>query len=373
MAKEPIHTSKAPGRDRPLQPGHSRRQHGLSVGADSAESDHDGDRQRRHSRADSSGVRQSRRGRRGGRRFARQRRAADGVPDGSRQLSRSSTRSWRSTARSRIPRAPRSASRNCRAVRPSRSTAFSSCRRPESLRSLQSLFDRPVQSLTGVGPKVAERLARLGVQTIGDLLCLLPQRYEDRTALRAIGSLAVGDKVLVEGVIELSEVAIRRRRSLLCRLADGTGAITLRFFYFNRSQQQTLARGQRVRCYGEVRSGPAGLEMVHPEHRAVRRRRRRAERSSDAGLSDDRRAVPANGAPARRARARRARRARRSTTTSRRRSPSRTLGGRAVAAARRGLALSALAAARRRDARCCSSGGIRARGASRSKSSSRSG
>ena len=135
---------------------------------------------------------------------------------------------------------------------------------------MESLFDRPVQRLTGVGPKVAERLAKLGVQTIGDLLCLLPQRYEDRTALRAIGSLRIGEKALVEGIVELSDVAVRRRRSLLCRLADGTGAITLRFFYFNRSIEQALARGQRVRCYGEVRSGPTGLEMVHPEYRAVR-------------------------------------------------------------------------------------------------------
>jgi ATP-dependent DNA helicase RecG len=123
--------------------------------------------------------------------------------------------------------------------------------------------------LTGVGPKVAERLAKLDVRTVGDLLCLLPQRYEDRTAIKPIGSLAVGEKVLVEGVVEVSEVAYRRRRSLLARLADGTGSITLRFFYFNKSVEQALARGRRVRCYGEVRSGPAGLEMVHAEHRAV--------------------------------------------------------------------------------------------------------
>jgi ATP-dependent DNA helicase RecG len=117
---------------------------------------------------------------------------------------------------------------------------------------------------------VAERLAKLGVRHIGDLLTLLPQRYEDRTALRPIGGLAVGDRVLIEGVIELSELVVRRRRSLLCRLSDGTGAVTLRFFHFTRAQQQGLVRGARLRCFGEVRAGPSGLELVHPEHRVVR-------------------------------------------------------------------------------------------------------
>jgi ATP-dependent DNA helicase RecG len=107
------------------------------------------------------------------------------------------------------------------------------------------------------------------VRTIGDLLCLVPQRYEDRTAIAPIGALVPGEKALVEGTIELAEVAIRRRRSLLCRLADGTGAVTLRFFHFTRPQQETLVRGARVRCYGEVRAGPTGLEMVHPETRAL--------------------------------------------------------------------------------------------------------
>jgi ATP-dependent DNA helicase RecG len=107
------------------------------------------------------------------------------------------------------------------------------------------------------------------VRRVADLLSLLPQRYEDRTAIRSIGSLIPGEKALIEAEIELAQVAIRRRRSLLCRVADGTGAITLRFFHFTSSQRQTLTRGTRLRCFGEVRSGPTGLEMVHPEHRVI--------------------------------------------------------------------------------------------------------
>ena len=134
---------------------------------------------------------------------------------------------------------------------------------------MASAFDRPVESLAGVGPKVATRLSKLGIERVGDLLCLLPQRYEDRTAIRPLGGLRAGDKALVEGEVALAEVAFRRRRSLLCRLADGTGALTLRFFHFTPAQQRTLIRGARVRCFGEVRPGPHGLEMVHPEHRVI--------------------------------------------------------------------------------------------------------
>ncbi len=56
---------------------------------------------------------------------------------------------------------------------------------------------------------------------------------------------------------------------MLCRLADGTGSLTLRFFHFSRAQQDNLARGARISCFGEVRLGPTGLEMVHPEYSFV--------------------------------------------------------------------------------------------------------
>ena len=123
--------------------------------------------------------------------------------------------------------------------------------------------------LRGIGPALAEKLQRLNVHTPDDLLFLLPQRYEDRTRVTAIGSLRPGNRCVIEGEVELTEVVFRRRRTMLCRVSDGTGILTLRFFYFSKAQQNTLARGQRVRCYGEVRSGPGGFEMVHPEYQLL--------------------------------------------------------------------------------------------------------
>jgi ATP-dependent DNA helicase RecG len=126
---------------------------------------------------------------------------------------------------------------------------------------------RPVTALKGVGQALADKLGRLGVETVQDLLFLLPLRYEDRTRTVPIGSLRPGDRAVVEGEVELAEVVFRRKRTLLVRLSDGTGFLTLRFFYFSGAQQQQLQRGLRLRCFGEVRRGPVGLEIVHPEYR----------------------------------------------------------------------------------------------------------
>ena len=156
---------------------------------------------------------------------------------------------------------------------------MSAVSRGSSRRTSEQELERPVATLHGVGATLAAQLKRLGIERIGDALLLLPQRYEDRTELRPLGSLRPGDKVLVEGTVELTEVAFRRRRSLLCRITDRTGGLTLRFFHFNQGYQQRLARGARVRCFGEVRSGPTGLEMIHPEWRTIGRDDEPAERT----------------------------------------------------------------------------------------------
>jgi ATP-dependent DNA helicase RecG len=126
-----------------------------------------------------------------------------------------------------------------------------------------------VVAIRGVGPQLAARLARLGVRTLSDLLFVLPNRYEDRTRVVPIGALQAGTRAVVEGEVLLAEVVFRRRRQLMVRLGDGTGSLTLRFFHFSNAQRAGLARGTRLRCHGEVRRGPLGLEIVHPEYRGI--------------------------------------------------------------------------------------------------------
>jgi ATP-dependent DNA helicase RecG len=123
----------------------------------------------------------------------------------------------------------------------------------------------PVTRLSGVGPALAARLERLGVRTLQDLVFLLPARYEDRTRIVPIGAVRPGERAVIEGEILLTEVVRRRRPMLVAAFGDSTGMLTLRFFHFTARQQQALGRGARLRCFGEVRAGQRGLEMVHPE------------------------------------------------------------------------------------------------------------
>lgn len=131
-----------------------------------------------------------------------------------------------------------------------------------------------VTTLKGVGPAVAERLARLQIFTVQDLLFHMPLRYEDRTRVVPVGSLRPGLAAVFEGVIEHAEVRYggargRGRRMLLCYLSDGSGAVVLRFFHFSKAQQASLAPGTRLRCFGEPRPGAKRLEVAHPEYRVI--------------------------------------------------------------------------------------------------------
>ena len=126
---------------------------------------------------------------------------------------------------------------------------------------------QPVAALKGVGPSLAEKLARLGIERVLDLLLHLPMRYQDRTRLVPLRELRAEQEGLVAGQILTARITFGRRRSLLVTFEDGTGFANLRLFHFTRAQQNALQPGVYLQCYGRARFGHEGLEFVHPEYR----------------------------------------------------------------------------------------------------------
>ncbi|MDN3436354.1 ATP-dependent DNA helicase RecG [Pseudoalteromonas sp. APC 3356] len=132
--------------------------------------------------------------------------------------------------------------------------------------SKPSLSQYPITELKGVGPKMAERLLKLGITTVQDMLFHLPLRYEDRTRIYAISELTAHSHVTVQATIETSQITFGKRRMLVCQINDGTGRLTLRFFNFTAAQKNAFSAGKIIRCFGEIRRGRVGFEMSHPEY-----------------------------------------------------------------------------------------------------------
>jgi ATP-dependent DNA helicase RecG len=129
----------------------------------------------------------------------------------------------------------------------------------------KNLAQMSCQCLRGVGEKQAARLAKCNIYSVQDLLFHLPYRYQDRTRIQPINSLIPGTYACIQGNIIQVKQKQGRRPSLLCTLRDHSSFITLRFFHLYANQQATLLPGTCLHCFGEVRLGPAGLEMIHPE------------------------------------------------------------------------------------------------------------
>ena len=135
---------------------------------------------------------------------------------------------------------------------------------------MQVLAQTSALNLKGVGAALAEKLERLGIRTVQDLLFHLPRDYEDRSRLTPLDRLEVGRSVLVEGIVHSCEEVRGRRPSLAVRLTEGNRGLTLRFYHFYPQQKAHFPAGQRLRVFGEVRLGSSGVEMYHPEYKITR-------------------------------------------------------------------------------------------------------
>jgi ATP-dependent DNA helicase RecG len=133
------------------------------------------------------------------------------------------------------------------------------------------IFSQSMQFIKGVGPNRAQMLRRLGIETIGDALALLPRRYEDRANLKPIRSLEVGMQETFEGIILVSGSSRtgRGRRLYEIIVGDATGTLRCLWFQFHETyMRQRYRTGQRVIVTGEIRINPYSghrKEVHHPD------------------------------------------------------------------------------------------------------------
>ena len=127
----------------------------------------------------------------------------------------------------------------------------------------------PLSALKGVGAKVAERLSKIGLNSVEDMLFHLPLHYQDRTRLYPIQDIKDGMQVSIQGEIVSCQVQFGKRRILKCKISDGAGMATLNFFHFNAGQKNSFKEGQWIKCFGEFKRGYQGLEVTHPDYTLV--------------------------------------------------------------------------------------------------------
>lgn len=124
----------------------------------------------------------------------------------------------------------------------------------------------PVTVIKGIGKAAEQRLAVLGIHTVGDLLQYYPRAYRDYSQVVSIRALADGADVTVAGVItKVQERRPRPRLSILNVIVnDDSGNLEL--VYFNQPFKRKLFHeGDRIIAFGRIKASYGKYQMNSPE------------------------------------------------------------------------------------------------------------
>jgi len=135
-----------------------------------------------------------------------------------------------------------------------------------SLQSFEKLSLR-VRYVKGVGPKISVLLERKNLRTVEDMIYFLPRKYEDRRVVRSISATRPGVKETIVGEVQSAHIRPYRRKKVFeVQVADGTGALTAKWFHGNYPfLKKIFEKGKRVIFTGEIKGFLFEKEMIHPD------------------------------------------------------------------------------------------------------------
>ena len=118
--------------------------------------------------------------------------------------------------------------------------------------------DAPVTTLAGVGPKVAERLAALGMESVRDLAEHVPRAFLDWSEATGFSALRLGQEATVECTVERARVRPTRRRNLKlveAAVVDREGGRATALWFNQAWLADRLGAGTRLLVHGQLQAG----------------------------------------------------------------------------------------------------------------------
>ncbi len=131
-------------------------------------------------------------------------------------------------------------------------------------------LETPIRYLPHVGPVMASRLTKLGIETVDELLFHIPFRYDDFSLVSTIGEVQPGETVTVKGTVEKFSAFFTKTGKKIqeARVVDDTGKLSV--VWFNQPYLRSVIReGLTVRLSGNINWFGHKLVMNSPQYEVV--------------------------------------------------------------------------------------------------------